>query len=237
MSIALDRIGDVAPSSGFMHGGAMSFGLIFESSPGEDRAPAVASSSSSSIGKNSDVLSDEGDEENDEAQSSYNGPLDMMEALEEVLPIRRGISKFYNYKSKSFTSLADVSTTSSIKEIAKPDNAYTRKRRNLLASNLIWDKNRNSPLSCRGGISKSSKRTITASQSTLALAVAMRSSETSPSTSGDSNSSSLTPPSFNKLGNHVAWRSLSLADLQECATSAAVNTTSRFFPSKPNLQL
>lgn len=134
---------------------------------------------------------------------------------------RRGISKFYNYKSKSFTSLADASTSSSIKDIGKADNAYTRKRRNLLAY-------RNFPLrSCRGGISKSSKKTITASQTTLALAVAMSSSESSPSTSDDSN---------NTLG---AWRSLSLADLQQCATSAAaaaVNTTSRFFPSKPNLQ-
>lgn len=88
MSIALERI-DVEPSSsGFMHGAAMSFGLIFESSP----APVASSSSSSSLGKNSDVSSgrsvDEGDEENDEAQSSYKGPLDMMEALEEVLPIR-----------------------------------------------------------------------------------------------------------------------------------------------------
>ncbi|XP_050366389.1 protein OXIDATIVE STRESS 3 LIKE 2 [Argentina anserina] len=230
MSIALDII-DVAPSSsgGFMHGAAMSFGLIFESSPGEERAPPVASSSlsSSSIGKNSGVSSsEEGDEENDEAQSSYKGPLDMMEALEEVLPIRRGISRFYNYKSKSFTSLAEAATSSSIKEIAKQDNAYTRKRRNLLASNII----------CRGGISKSSKRTITGSQSTLALALAMCSPEASPSTSDDSSSCSLTHSSFDKLGDHAAWRSLSLADLQECATSAAVNTTSRFFPSKSKLQ-
>lgn len=136
---------------------------------------------------------------------------------------RRGISKFYNYKSKSFTSLADASTSSSIKDIAKADNAYTRKRRTLLAY-------RNFPLRSRGGISKSSKKTIRASQTTLALAVAMSSSESSPSTSDDSNSRS-----SNTLG---AWRSLSLADLQQCATSAAaaVNTTSRFFPSKPNLQ-
>ncbi|KAK9946195.1 hypothetical protein M0R45_011670 [Rubus argutus] len=223
MSIALDRI-DIATS----------FGLIFESPPAVEEAVA---SSSSSIGKNSDASgrssSDDG-EENDEAQSSYKGPLDMMDALEEVLPLRRGISKFYNYKSKSFTSLADASTSSSIKDIAKADNAYNRKRRNLLASNVMWDTNRNFPLrSCRGGISKSSKKTITASRSTLALAVAMNSSESSPSTSDDSNSRSPTSP------HPGPWRSLSLADLQQCATSAAaaaVNTTSRFFPSKPNLQ-
>ena len=46
--------------------------------------------SSSSIGKNSDLsensLEKSGDGE--EVQSSYKGPLDAMEALEEVLPIR-----------------------------------------------------------------------------------------------------------------------------------------------------
>lgn len=46
------------------------------------------SSSSSSIGRNSDVSSDGEDCGENEAQSSYKGPLDMMEALEEVLPIR-----------------------------------------------------------------------------------------------------------------------------------------------------
>ena len=40
-------------------------------------------SSSSPIGKNSD---DEGGE--NEAESPYKGPLDMMKSLEEVLPIR-----------------------------------------------------------------------------------------------------------------------------------------------------
>lgn len=49
---------------------------------------------------------------------------------------RRGISNFYNGKSKSFTSLADSTTSSSIQDIAKPENAYTRKRRNLGAFKL-----------------------------------------------------------------------------------------------------
>lgn len=55
-------------------------------------ASASASASSSSIGKNSDLSvrsSSDGDDcEENEAQSSYKGPLEMMEALEEVLPIR-----------------------------------------------------------------------------------------------------------------------------------------------------
>lgn len=63
-----------------------------ENDPGEGRSSeegAISSDTSSSIGKNSDVSLDGGEcEENDEVQSSYKGPLDMMNALEEVLPVR-----------------------------------------------------------------------------------------------------------------------------------------------------
>ncbi|EXB74901.1 hypothetical protein L484_018609 [Morus notabilis] len=196
-------------------------------------ASASASASSSSIGKNSDLSvrsSSDGDDcEENEAQSSYKGPLEMMEALEEVLPIRRGISKFYNGKSKSFTSLGDAASTSSIKDITKPENAYTRKRRNLMAFNHVWDnKNRSFPLRSNGG--GISKRPISSSRSSLALAMAMSSSESSSSTSDDSSSRS--PPPLPPLhpqaraSFHVksstspprhfcASRSLSLADLQQ----------------------
>lgn len=110
---------------------------------------------------------------------------------------RRGISKFYNGKSKSFASLGDASSTASIKDIVKPENAYTKKRRNLLASSYVWDKNRNFPLRSNGG--GISKRPISSSRSTLALAMAMSGSESSCSccsTSEDSNSSpaSRSPP-------------------------------------------
>lgn len=58
----------------------------------DETSSASASASSSSIGKNSDLSvrsSSDGDDcEENEAQSSYKGPLEMMEALEEVLPIR-----------------------------------------------------------------------------------------------------------------------------------------------------
>lgn len=50
----------------------------------------ISSSSSSSIGQNSDLSENSVDKSGDgeEVQSSYKGPLDAMEALEEVLPIR-----------------------------------------------------------------------------------------------------------------------------------------------------
>ncbi|CAA0838426.1 Unknown protein [Striga hermonthica] len=169
-----------------------------------------SSSSSSSIGKNSDLSekSMEKSEDGEEVQSTYNkgGALDAMEALEEVLPIRRGISSFYNGKSKSFASLVHASSfSSSIKDIAKPDNAYARKRRNLLSCSLNWD-NKNRKPSCLGsncgGISK---KTASSSRTTLALGVAMSEKDSDIGKVRGGGYSGISP-----------WRSFSLADLQHC---------------------
>lgn len=92
-------------SSGFVCSG--SFNLIFDLpvddrritlTAGDERKESNAcnnectpskSSSTSSIGNNSDISSDaEGNCGDHEAQSSFKEPLDMMDALEEVLPIR-----------------------------------------------------------------------------------------------------------------------------------------------------
>ncbi|KAK8509152.1 hypothetical protein V6N12_018240 [Hibiscus sabdariffa] len=222
--------------------------LGFESTPLEERkttaekvaeeddwrsSASTTTTSSSSIGRNSDDdvsgrSSDGGGCDENEVQSPYKGGLNMMDSLQQVLPMRRGISSFYNGKSKSFTSLADACSDPSIKEIAKPENAYTRRRRNLLAINHLRDKNRNS---------KRPIRPISSSKSTLALAVAMSSSESISSTSDDSTSTSTTrlPPlhpqtrtSFNNnntpspsslCGRNLSnWRSFSLADVWEYNT-------------------
>jgi hypothetical protein len=54
---------------------------------------------------------------------------------------RRGISKFYNGKSRSFTFLREAITLSgSSRDIAKADNAYSRKRKNLLAYSIMYCK-------------------------------------------------------------------------------------------------
>lgn len=156
-----------------------------------------------------------------------------------VLFDRRGISKFYDGKSKSFTSLVEtVSSSSSVKDIGKPDDAYTRRRRNLMAVNHVWEKNRSFPLS--GGIFK---RTMSASRSALALAFAINYDDSSSScTSEESNSNPVSPPpplpplyprsnvSSGSSGlsspvihqNFSGWRSFSLVDLQNCATAATV---------------
>ncbi|KAF5726130.1 hypothetical protein HS088_TW23G00871 [Tripterygium wilfordii] len=206
----------------------------------EGEAEVCSSSSTSSIGQNSDLSGRSGSEdEENEVQSKYKGTLDSMEALEEVLPIRRGISNFYKGKSKSFTSLA-MAASDSVEDIAKAENAYTRRRRNLLSFNLLWDKSRNS--SHRNGGGGISKRPISTSRSTVALAMALSSSESISNTSDDSNSSSYSrsPPSlpplhplsrasYNNLAASASssplpsppqqkfspWRSYSLADLQQ----------------------
>lgn len=230
MSIALESNSRIPPSV-FSQGVLPSYCSVLnttgvipvvrrEAVVGDVVAPAevVDRCSSSSIGENSDfsvrsVNDDDG--EDNEAESSYKESLGM-ESLEEVLPIRRGISNFYNGKSKSFTSLGDASSTSSIKDIAKPENAFSRKRRNLLASNLI-----------AGGISK--RPIISSRGSSLALAVFMSSSERQ---SGEDLNSRLSPTirpplhpkgraSRSNSGSAVpllckfpTWRSYSLANIQ-----------------------
>ncbi|GMH16580.1 hypothetical protein Nepgr_018421 [Nepenthes gracilis] len=201
---------------------------------GKRREEESDSSSSSSIGRNSDLSaksSDGDDSGENEVQSSYKGPLDSMDALEDVLPGNKGISKFYCGKSKSFTSLADASSISSIKELAKPENLYARKRKNLLASNRYREKNHcYSSRNNGGGLSK---RPANSSRSTLNLAMIMSSAESSYSSESlNSNSSSparnLPPlhPQTKRSANNGSgssspeqqnlypWRSFSLSDLQ-----------------------
>lgn len=55
---------------------------------------------------------------------------------------RKGISKFYSGKSKSFTSLADAAAASCMKEIVKPEDPYAKKRKNLIARNVSIERSR-----------------------------------------------------------------------------------------------
>lgn len=211
-----------------------------------------SSSSTSSIGKNSDVSGESivKSGESEEVQSPFKGPLDAMEALEEVLPMRRGISRFYNGKSKSYASLGDTSSMSNIKDITKPENAYMKRRRNLLACTLAWDKNRSSPLRSNGG--GISKRITTHSNGRVgALAFALSMSNNNNDINGNvvstpTLSSRLNPfledtpfkgstfsdtssPRFRTLS---AWRSFSFADLQQPGTVSANGHIDMIKPSQ-----
>lgn len=256
MTIALESSSRIE-RSGLRHG-MMSCGSVYESPESGrpvagnfagdrqlERGKEVGdSSSSSSIGRDSDSSGGESDGDADsgdgEVQSSFKGPLDSLDALEEVLPMKRGISKFYCGKSKSFTSLADAVSCSSLKEIVKPENAYTRKRKNLLAYSTLFDKNRNSPL--RGNSGGISKRPANSNRSTSALAMTMNGNESNNnSESSNSNSLSTAPcrpplhPHGRKSPNNESslsppertfspWRSFSLSDLQ-CAAAATPSIT------------
>ncbi|CAD6265272.1 unnamed protein product [Miscanthus lutarioriparius] len=112
-----------------------------------DPPQPASACSSSSIGGDSDECSPPGKEEEGEGevQSAYAGGgeggagLVGLEALEEALPIRRSISKFYNGKSKSFACLKEAITFSgSAKDITKAENPYSRKRKNLLAYSIMY---------------------------------------------------------------------------------------------------
>ncbi|XP_009761754.1 protein OXIDATIVE STRESS 3 LIKE 1-like [Nicotiana sylvestris] len=247
MSIALERNNTAdrqIERSGFVHG--MAFIPIYKSADLRVQAKqeneddrTSSSSSSSSIGRNSDDSPAAGDASSDgdgeEVQSPFKpaGALDNLEALEEVLPIKRGISNFYAGKSKSFTSLADAASCSSLKDMVKPENAFTRKRKNLLAHNNFFDKNRNHfPRNYSGGLYK---RPIN-SRSSLALGATSSCSESNNSSESlNSNPSSPhfslppLPPQSRRYSNESsssppeqkfsAWRSFSLSDLQGTAAS------------------
>lgn len=122
--------------------------------PPESQNGSLTSSSASSIGKNSDASSGCGGEEEEVQSESKGGALNCFDALEEVLPVKKSISRYYCGKSKSFTSLSDAASCSSIKEITKPENDYTRKRKNLLPFNNFLDRNQNMSRSNNDGISK-----------------------------------------------------------------------------------
>uniref|UniRef100_A0A803LB34 Uncharacterized protein n=1 Tax=Chenopodium quinoa TaxID=63459 RepID=A0A803LB34_CHEQI len=119
---------------------------------------------------------------------------------------------------------------SSIKEITKPENAYSRKRKNLLAYNLLCDNGRTSLLKGGSGIGGGiAKRPTNSSRSTLALAVAMKNCESYANedgsvteTNGRSEARNTSPSSPLSPLPPAPWRSFSLADLQHCAVSASV---------------
>ncbi|XP_058786007.1 protein OXIDATIVE STRESS 3 LIKE 1-like [Vicia villosa] len=199
---------------------------------GEDEDEQCSSSTTSSIGKDSDESKCGDIDDENEVQNAYkyDEPFNMMESLQDLLPIRKGISKYYDGKSKSFMSLANAVSSSSVKDIAKPENAYTRRRRNLMAFNLVWEKNRNFLLKSNNGAI--SKRTISLDRSTVALAFAMNCDSSSSCSSEESTSSSnpRSPPPLQRSQvssassipssyiqqNFSDWQSFSLADLQQC---------------------
>ncbi|KAL6655299.1 hypothetical protein ACP70R_006125 [Stipagrostis hirtigluma subsp. patula] len=99
----------------------------------ESSSIGAPSPASSSIGENSssEAGGEEGEEEVESKLNEGNG-LGCLDALEDSLPIKSGLSNFYSGKSKSFTSLAEAAAaTAAAKELAKPENPFNKRRRIL----------------------------------------------------------------------------------------------------------
>ncbi|KAH7281310.1 hypothetical protein KP509_36G040300 [Ceratopteris richardii] len=121
---------------------------------------SISSSSSSShelldeyalSGKGSHALGEE-------VQSDYR---------QDSFPQKKGLSKFYSGKSRSFSCLADVS---SLRDLAKPENPYTKRRKCNVGQNL----NVRAHLPpVQKGTASISKRLPCSGRSALALAIAM----------------------------------------------------------------
>ncbi|KAI4344605.1 hypothetical protein L6164_011812 [Bauhinia variegata] len=90
MPLALESNGgDTIEKSEFIHG--MPRTMIDDRSLPAEREADSDSDSSSSIGRNSDSSEESSDREDfgeNEVQSSYKGPLDSINDLEEVLPVK-----------------------------------------------------------------------------------------------------------------------------------------------------
>ncbi|XP_021765364.1 uncharacterized protein LOC110729886 [Chenopodium quinoa] len=85
-------------------------------------ASSFEDSNNSKESSSSDLLDDASSTSS--SPSSPNGPLYELSELMNQLPIKRGLSKFYQGKSQSFTSLAKVA---SLEDLAKKDTPYQRR--------------------------------------------------------------------------------------------------------------
>ncbi|KAI7732855.1 hypothetical protein M8C21_009858 [Ambrosia artemisiifolia] len=186
------------------------------------------STSSSSIGNNSDASgggcdSDDDDDGGGEVQSLFKGSLNNLSDLEQALALKRGISTFYSGKSKSYTSLADAVSVPSIQDIVKPEDAYNRKRKNMLAHSVIL--NKNPSFTSKSGITK---KVANANRGPLASELNNNHHNSAGGESSSPGSSRpplpahhrISPIAFNESLNSPhrsycsPWRSYSLSDLQ-----------------------
>lgn len=213
-----NRIQSLGFSNGMWIYNLSDSGRFTGGNPWSNRLPVVKeeddSGTSSSIGNNSDALSggsgggggSDSDEDDGEVQSKVTGPLNGLTELEQVLPIRKGISTFYAGKSKSYGSLADACSVPSIQDIVKREDAYSRKRKNLLAHHVLLSKRlaRNSHDSDENGESSSSSMS-------MAGPLPGNSRRLSANESSDSSPRLYASP----------WRSLSLSDLQNASAASS----------------
>lgn len=110
-----------------------SIGLMSEEE--EDSMDSLCSSSSSS------ELTEDASSPTSSSSTHSNGPLYQLSDLMNHLPIKRGLSMFYEGKAQSFTSLARVE---SIEDLPKKETPYSKRMKSCksfgggLDSHRIW---------------------------------------------------------------------------------------------------
>ncbi|CAK8563979.1 unnamed protein product [Lathyrus sativus] len=157
--------------------------------PEEDSDSDSCGSSHSSLGSNSDSDDCSDRELEDSGEVEKKSPLDTMNDLEEDLPVKKGISNFYIGKSKSFTNLADAAGATCVQEIVKAEDPYAKKRKDLLARNILMGRSRS--YANVGGISNS-KRTSNLGRRTSCLNLSANADSSDEGKS--STSRSISPP-------------------------------------------
>ncbi|KAK1375978.1 Oxidative stress [Heracleum sosnowskyi] len=102
--------------------------LIQKENCDSDKSSSLGVASTNSDGSSSLDTSDDASSSYTFNSANSSGSLYDLSDLMSQLPIKRGLSKFYQGKSQSFTSLSRVG---SIEELAKKENAYNNKRKLL----------------------------------------------------------------------------------------------------------
>ncbi|XP_024396276.1 uncharacterized protein [Physcomitrium patens] len=189
--------------------------------PIADDQPINSSESSSSICQASEDSSACTSEDigGEEAQSAYRGPLQSsLAALDESLPIKRpGLSKFFGGKSRSFSSLADVS---SAKDLAKPNNPYAYIKRRKMGFNCPVDRHRSYPPPTRSSVSSIGKKLPSnSSRNSLAVAVILEQEEQNEQQEQHYEQLMAAPPSSSWISRATPSRSFSLTDLHASGRS------------------
>ncbi|XP_074555606.1 protein OXIDATIVE STRESS 3 LIKE 2-like [Curcuma longa] len=77
------------------------------------------------------VDSEEEEEEEEVESKKSDGALGSLDALEDSLPIKRGLSNFYSGKARCFANLADAANAN-VADLAKRENPFNKRRRLLL---------------------------------------------------------------------------------------------------------
>ncbi|VVB16223.1 unnamed protein product [Arabis nemorensis] len=113
-----------------------------------------SSCSLSSMCSSSDLTEDD-----DASSSSSNGPLEDLSDLMSHLPIKRGLSKFYEGKSQSFTSLANVKSLEDLMKRGFKNRNYGGRRKLCRSTGGIIDQSYRSVYSPKATISKKTSRT------------------------------------------------------------------------------